>query len=67
LWERSPETLKLALACESGDEALFREVLAKNPGLDGELTGPDRSRLAAAAQANNTNAVRMMLEAGWPA
>jgi ankyrin repeat protein len=66
LMERSPETLKVALACELGDEALFREVLAKNPRLAGELTEQDRNRLAAAAQGNNTNAVRMMLEAGWP-
>jgi ankyrin repeat protein len=67
LMERTPATLKLALACELADEALFREVLASNPGLAGELTEADRCRLAAAAQGNNSNAVRMMLEAGWPA
>jgi len=30
------------------------------------LTPADRSRLAHAAQSNNTEAVRMMLAAGWP-
>jgi ankyrin repeat protein len=66
LMARSPETLKLALACELGDEELFREVRANNPRLAGEFTEPDRNRLPAAAQGNNTNAVRMMLEAGSP-
>jgi ankyrin repeat protein len=66
LMEHSPETLKLALACESGDEALYREILAKRPGLAAELTEADRRRLLAAAQGNDMNAVRLMLEAGWP-
>jgi ankyrin repeat protein len=66
LMERTPETLKLALACELGDGALLREMLAKSPRLAGELAEADRRRLIAAAQSNNTNAVRLMLEAGWP-
>jgi ankyrin repeat protein len=66
LMERTPKTLKLALACELGDEALHREILESSPGLAGELADGDRQRLIAAAQGNNTNAVRLMLEAGWP-
>jgi hypothetical protein len=30
--ERTPEDLKLALACELGDEAVFHEFLSKKPG-----------------------------------
>lgn len=66
LMRRTPETLKLALACELGDEALHREILAGSPGLAGELADGDRQRLIAAAQGNNANAVRLMLEAKWP-
>lgn len=66
LMERTPETLKLALACEFGDEALYREILARQPSLLRDLSEPDRLRLISAAQGNDTNAVRLMLEAGWP-
>ena len=31
-----------------------------------QLTADERRKLADAAQENNTNAVRLMLEAGWP-
>ncbi len=31
LMERTPEDLKLALACELGDKAVFDEFLAKHP------------------------------------
>jgi len=64
--ERSPPELKLAQACELGDEPLFQALLASRPGLARALTPADRSRLAHAAQSNNTEAVRMMLAAGWP-
>jgi ankyrin repeat protein len=67
LMERSPARLKLALACELGEEGLVREMLASQPDLVVNLTEPDRRRLADAAQGNNTKAVRTMLEAGWPA
>src|SRR5262249_35306293 len=33
LLERSPEELKLSLACELGDKALFDAMLASNPNL----------------------------------
>jgi len=49
-----------------GDEPLFQALLASRPGLARALTPADRSRLAHAAQSNNTEAVRMMLAAGWP-
>lgn len=66
LMERTPEDLKLALACELGDEAVFHEFLGKHPDAAKALTETDRRKLPNAAQNNNTKAVRLMLAAGWP-
>ena len=66
LMERTPEDLKLALACELGDEDAFRALLANRPSLPQTLSEDDRRRLPDAAQNNNTTAVRLMLAAGWP-
>lgn len=66
LLERTPEDLKLGLACELGDEAVFQEFLLKNPGAASRLSETDRRKLPNAAQNNNTKAVRLMLQAGWP-
>src|SRR5262249_16818773 len=66
LMERSPEDLKLAQACELGDEDAFRTLMATQPSLTKTLSDDDRRRLPDAAQNNNTNAVRLMLAAGWP-
>ncbi|HEX8896205.1 MAG TPA: ankyrin repeat domain-containing protein [Terriglobales bacterium] len=66
LMERTPEDLKLALACELGDEAAFQEFLSKHPDVPRTLSEADARKLPGAAQNNNTNAVRLMLEAGWP-
>ncbi|MDE3196158.1 MAG: ankyrin repeat domain-containing protein [Acidobacteriota bacterium] len=66
LMERTPEDLKLALACELGDEDIFREFLARNPEAAKHLSEADLLKLPNAAQNNNTKAVRLMLDAGWP-
>ena len=66
LMERTPEDLKLALACELGDEAVFHEFLSKHPDAAKTLSEADQQKLPNAAQNNNTQAVRLMLEAGWP-
>jgi ankyrin repeat protein len=66
LMERTPQDLKLALACELGDEMLFQEFLAKNKDAAKTLSEADQQKLPNAAQSNNTKAVRLMLEAGWP-
>lgn len=66
LMERTPEDLKLALACELGDESTFQAYMALNPDVARALTDEDRRKLPAAAQSNNTRAVQLMLEAGWP-
>ena len=66
LTERTPEDLKLALACELGDEAAFHEFLAKNRDAARRLSEMEQQKLPNAAQNNHTKAVRLMLEAGWP-
>lgn len=66
LMERSPEDVKLAQACELGDAATFGALLARHPNLAETLSEDDRRRLPDAAQSNNTEAVRLMLAAGWP-
>jgi hypothetical protein len=64
--ERTPEDLKLALPCELGDEAVFHEFLSKKPDAARMLSEMERQKLPNAARNNNTKAVRLMLEAGWP-
>lgn len=66
LMEHTPEDLKLALACELGDEAAFHEFLAQRVEPAAGLSEIDQVKLPNAAQSNNINAVRLMLEAGWP-
>jgi hypothetical protein len=66
LMEHTPKALKLALACELGDEAAFQEFLAQHPEPASTLSDIDQVKLPNAAQSNNTNAVRLMLQAGWP-
>jgi len=67
LVERSPEELKMSLACELGDERTFKAMLAYRPDLLHTMTDDDRRKLVNAAQNSNLQAVRLMLEAGWPA
>jgi hypothetical protein len=66
LLQRTPEDLKLSLACELGDEAAFHAFLSKHPDAIKTLSEADQRKLPTAAQTNNTEAVRLMLEAGWP-
>ncbi len=66
LMEQSPEDVKLAQACELGDERLFAGLLAARPNLVETLTAEERRRLPDAAQNNNLAGVRLMLAAGWP-
>ncbi len=66
LLARTPDDLKLALACELGDEAVFNEFLSQHPDAAKTLSEADQRKLPNAAQNNNTKAVRLMLEAGWP-
>jgi hypothetical protein len=66
LMARTPEDLKLAMACELGDETVFHEFLSKHPDAAKTLSEADQQKLPNAAQNNNTKAVQLMLEAGWP-
>ena len=66
LMERTPDDLKLALACELGDEEVFHQFLSKYPDAAKTLSETDQRKLPNAAQNNNTKAVRLMLEASWP-
>lgn len=66
LMERTPEDLKFALACELGDETVFRAFIEKNPRAVETISEADLCKLPNAAQNNNVPAVRLMLEAGWP-
>jgi ankyrin repeat protein len=66
LMQHTPEDLKLALACELGDDAIFHEYLSLHPDAVQVLTDEAKRKLPNAAQNNNTRAVRLMLEAGWP-
>ena len=63
---RTPDDLKLSLACERGDEGVVRELVESHPGIAATLQPSDRRKLADAARNNSTTAVRLMLEAGWP-
>jgi ankyrin repeat protein len=66
LMERTPPALKLAIACELGDRALIDATLRAHVDVVHEITDGERRRLPMAAQNNNTEGVRLMLEAGWP-
>lgn len=66
LMDRSPDDLKLAQACELGDEETFKALLARRPDLARQLGDDERRKLPFAAQNNNVEAVRLMLAAGWP-
>jgi len=66
LLERSPEPLRLAFACETGDEGTVSALLAARPDLVAAFADDDRRRLVDAAVDENHAAVRRMLAIGWP-
>lgn len=66
LMSRSPDDLKLMVACEVGDEATLRALTGRDRELVTQLSQEDRQKVADAARNNNADAVRLMLEAGWP-
>jgi hypothetical protein len=66
LMARTPDPLKLAIACELGDEAAVRGLLAAHPSLVQTLGEEERRKLPDAARDENTAAVRLMLTVGWP-
>lgn len=66
LLSRTRDAFKLGVACELGDRAAFDALLTAHPNIASTLTDTDRRKLVAVAEGNNTQAVSMMLAAGWP-
>ncbi|HVY71201.1 MAG TPA: ankyrin repeat domain-containing protein [Verrucomicrobiae bacterium] len=66
LMERSPALVRLAAACAVGGEALARQILAGQPDITRSLPAAERGRVVDAAVNENIQAVRLLLEAGWP-
>lgn len=66
LMSRTPKDLRLALAFELGDKAVLQELQSQHPDATKTLIEADVQKLPNAAQNNNTKAVRLMLESGWP-
>lgn len=66
LMERSPLSLQLTDACESGDDARIRALLAAHPDLPRQLSRADLRRLPDAARNEEWATIPRMLDAGWP-
>jgi ankyrin repeat protein len=66
LMARSPADEKLLNACWLHDKALVRSLLAQHPDITAALTPAGCRQLAHAARNNDTDAARLMLEAGVP-
>jgi ankyrin repeat protein len=66
LMQRSSPWLRLAQACDIHDEALARKIVAEHPRLIESLSPLATRRIIGATTRNNTKAVELMLDAGWP-
>ncbi len=66
LMDRSSDDIQLAQACLLGDEQLFQRFLAGRRNVGASLGPEVQQQLVTAAMNNNTDAVRLMLGAGWP-
>ena len=66
LLERSPAVVKLAVACETGDEKGAKSILATRPALLESLTDQELGRLPDAVEDEHHEASRLMLAVGWP-
>ncbi len=53
-------------ACADGDERAARDRLARDPDLVARLADPDRALLVEAARLDHREAVRLMLDLGFP-
>ncbi len=67
LMQRSPIWLRLINAAEAGDGASFERILAGHPQAIRRLPGNSARYLIGVATRNNTQALQMLLAAGWPA
>ena len=64
--ERTPEDLKLAQACLTGNAAVVQAMMAQNPDKVRALARANPGYLLSAVEDNAVAAVKLMLEAGWP-
>ncbi len=65
LFEYTPEDMKLAQACLTGNATVARDMIAQNAGAMRAIAQSNPSYVSDAAEYNNAAAVRLMLEAGW--
>jgi hypothetical protein len=61
-----PPTDRFVAACASGDERRARELLARDPALAERLSDEERGLLAEVARLDHREAVRVMLDLGFP-
>jgi ankyrin repeat protein len=66
LFERSPTDLQLIEACWAGEAPKAQAIRVANPEIVERLSQADRRQIAHAARNNQTEVVRLMLEAGFP-
>jgi ankyrin repeat protein len=66
LMQRSAPWLRLSQAAEAGDESLVAKILQQHPSLFTRLSPAAARRIVGAALRNNTRAVEILLELGWP-
>lgn len=66
LWERSPADVRFLQACWEGDAATASAAKQSGGIVPGKLPKPVRRHLAHAARNNHLEAVRTMLELGFP-
>jgi ankyrin repeat protein len=66
LFERSPAPLRLLEACTLGDADAAQRFFDAAPDVIARLSEDDRRRVADAARNNDTRAVGLMLQHGWP-
>ena len=66
LMQRSAPWLRLSQAAEAGDESLVQQIVQQHPAIFTRLTSNAARRIIGAALRNNTRAVEMLLEQGWP-
>jgi len=67
LMQRSPAWLRLINAAEIGDEVVFRRTIDLHPQVVQTLSSNEAGRIVGIAVRNNTRAVDLLLEQGWPA
>jgi hypothetical protein len=66
LMQRSAPWLRVAQSAELGDESLLRQILQQHPSTITRLSSNAARRIVGTALRNNTRAVKLLLESGWP-